>query len=132
MDWLSASQNPANRFTIPIMEKPKAAKSDLLLALVALMVVAMGAYWFIGSQKATCSLQMRNYNTCINSCGMDETADEAWKDPAKTEALVLKLFKLRIPKCPSGGTCSVVLGKRPYLPKVVCSMEHSRGHFSPD
>ena len=114
------------------MEKPKAARSDLLRAMVALTAVALGAYWFIARQKGICCMQLRNYNIGINSCGMDDTAYEAWKDPAKTEALVFKLFKQKIPKCPSGGTCSIVLGKRPYLPKVVCSMEHSRGHFSPD
>lgn len=114
------------------MEKPKAARSDLLLALIALTAVALGAYWFIGSQKSACCLQLRNYNSCISSCGIDDTVYEAWQDPVKTEALVFKLFKQRIPKCPSGGTCTIVLGKRPHLPKVVCSLEHSRGHFSPD
>lgn len=49
----------------------------------------------------------------------------------KTKQLVWKLFEMHVPKCPAGGSYSLVYNRRAHLelPSLVCSMEQSRGHI---
>jgi len=109
----------------------KLVRTAVLFLLIATGVCGLGYWWLTGSHRAKCSLQLSNYNQCVASCGMDSYAEDAWKDPKKTEELVWKLFRMRIPECPSGGQYSLVYnrGAHAWLPKLVCSHEDSRGHL---
>lgn len=100
---------------------------------VALSLCAYVFWWRPGSERASCSLQLSNYNTAIASCGMDSGCHEAWRDPEATKKLVERLFQQRIPECPSGGVYSIVYGRPPHvsLPSLVCSLEGSCGHRHP-
>ncbi len=117
------------------MRIPKRIITIPVIAVVALAALGIAARWhLVQSNNAYCSMQLRNYNTGIASCGIDLSCSEAWKDPAKTEALVWKLFEMRVPTCPSGGTCSIVYNRGIIRsqPHLVCSMETSHGHIDPN
>jgi hypothetical protein len=98
---------------------------DKLLVLAAVSALCVYLFWWRPrvERAETCRLQTRNYQTAINSCGMDGGCYEAWKDPAATERLVEKLFATKIPRCPSGGTYSMVhgIGPHPSVPTILCS-----------
>ena len=114
------------------MRIPKPIITIPVIAVVALAALGLAAKWhLVQSNNAYCSMNLRNYNTCIASCGIDLSCERAWKDPEKTKALVWKLFEMRVPKCPSGGTYSLVYnrGANRWLPVLVCSMEHSHQHI---
>lgn len=114
------------------MRIPKPIITIPAIVIVALAALGIAAKWHhVQSNNAYCSMNLRNYNTCIASCGIDLSCDEAWKDPEKTKELVWKLFQMRVPKCPSGGTYSLVYNRGYYreLPTLVCSMEQSHQHI---
>jgi hypothetical protein len=110
--------------------KVKRVIVSLSIVVVLLSLCAYVFWWRPGSERARCSLQLRNYNTSIASCGIDSTCNEAWKDPEATKKLVDRLFQQKIPVCSSGGVYSIVYGRQPHpeLPTLVCSLEGSCGH----
>ena len=113
------------------MRIPKPIITIPAIAIVALAALGIAAKWYlVKSNNAACSMQLRNYNVLIGGCGVDSSCHDAWKDPEKTKALVWKLFEMRVPKCPSGGTYSLVYNRGVHLdlPHLVCSMEQSHQH----
>ena len=110
--------------------RTKLVRTAVLFLLIASGVCGLGYWWVTGSHRAQCSLQLSNYNQCVASCGMDSYA-ETWKNPKKTEELVWRLFRMRIPECPSGGQYSLVYnrGAHAWLPKLICLYENSREHI---
>ena len=104
----------------------------LAILVVTVLLVACWFLWRPATLRAQCRLQLRNYDTYIASCGMDRDADVAWKDPKRTELLVRKRFSQDIPKCPAGGECSIVYGRKPpheWLPRLRCTMEETDRHY---
>ncbi len=107
--------------------------SSIFLFLVMFLVRGEVFWWSSERHQQICQSQLKDYNQAIQSCGvMNTVAEEAWKDPAATEKLVEELSDLKMPKCPSGGTYSMVYTSQPYstVPKLVCSLEKSHGHQS--
>ena len=98
---------------------------DKLLVLAAVSALCVYLFWWCPriERAESCRLQMRNYQTYINSCGITTDCTKAWKDPVATERLVEKLFAMKIPRCPSGGTYSLVhgIGPHPSVPTIICS-----------
>ena len=111
-----------------------------ILAAVSTVVVGMAclsAYTYHkGSEGAQCSLRLRGYDQLVRSCGVDATENVPgnWKSPEATEAMVLRIFKQRLPACPAGGAVSLVHGRSAdgeFMPSAICSLENSHGHFDP-
>lgn len=108
-----------------------------LIAGVVLLVplaLGLGAGWRSGGQRGQCSLQLANCNRCIASCGIDSDCTESWKSPEATEKMVLKHFDMQLPRCPAGGTVSIVYDRKApnrWLPCVVCSLKGSHSHEDP-
>ena len=98
---------------------------DKLLVLAVVSALCVYFFWWRPriERAAFCRMQMRNYQVAINSCGIAEDCHKAWKDPVETERLVEKLFAEKIPRCPSGGTYSLVhgIGPHPSVPTIICS-----------
>jgi hypothetical protein len=108
------------------MKRTRASVSleKLLIGVLTGALLIYAVWWRPRVSRAElCRLQIRNYQTAINSCGVDRSCHQAWKDPEETEKLVSRLFSEKIPLCPSGGTCSLVhgVGPNPDIPTVVCS-----------
>lgn len=107
----------------------------MISTVVSLVVISLCAYafwWRSRCGRARCCIQMDNYNSLITSCGTDASFTEAWRDPEATKKLVGRLFHQKLPRCPSGGTYSMVYGQPyPSVPTLVCSLEDSCGHRSP-
>ena len=110
----------------------------IVAIVLALAVVAgastLGYFWKTGKDRATCCLQLRNYNQAIASCGIDPNALSSWRDIKATEDMVSKNFQIRLPECPAGGHVSLEFGRGfegRWQPRAVCSKEKELGHICP-
>lgn len=75
------------------MRIPKPIITIPAIAIVALAALGIAAKWHhVQSNNTYCSMNLRNYNTCIASCGMDLSCDGAWKDPEKNQTTRLEAF----------------------------------------
>lgn len=120
---------------MPLRRNNKMKKKYWFIGIVVLLggVLFSAAYYERINNKKTCCLNLRNYNLVINSFGINEDCHEVWKDAKKTELRALNRFEMKIPDCPSGGSCSIVYGRGelPWLPRLVCSLESTHGHIDP-
>jgi hypothetical protein len=112
----------------------KMAFAGMTVTMVIGSSCASGYWWNTGCNRATCCLNLRNYNLAIAGCGIDPNALFLWKDIEATKGMVLRHSQLRLPKCPSGGRISLEFGRGfegRLQPRAVCSKEEELGHICP-
>lgn len=102
--------------------------------IVVLTIIAVGSacysYHLRQKLKASCELNLQNYNMCIRSLGIHPNVYSIWESADDTQKSVKDTFGLDIPKCPSGGSYRLEYGRgsSPSIPKLVCSEEEKHNH----